>query len=172
MAGLDPVSIFFFEKYALRRLMDTRVKPAYDNGECRNALPPILHDRIALFRLRKLRRRLAGDLPECVRKRRHTRIAEVRGELLDRDIGLRRKSPDRRRDPRALAPALEAQLRLRRKQPRQRPRRRSDLARQRLDLMRTSGVAQDDVRRAPAARLMRQRNEGYGILGVMQFKDG
>src|SRR5258706_9129723 len=86
MAGLDPVSIFFFEKYALRRLTDRRVKPAYDNGECRNALPPILHDRIALFRLRKLRRRLAGDLPECVRKRRHTRIAEVRGELLDRDM--------------------------------------------------------------------------------------
>ena len=67
------------------------------------------------FVLREFRRRLAGDLPERVRKRRHAGIAEIGGELLDRDIGLHRQFFDRRRDARALAPALEAQLRLRRR---------------------------------------------------------
>jgi hypothetical protein len=64
MAGLDP-AIHLLQKYALRRLMDTRVKPAYDNGEYRSALPAITTDH-ASFHFRKLRRRLAGDLPECV----------------------------------------------------------------------------------------------------------
>src|SRR5260370_42321566 len=73
--------------------------------------------------LRKLRWRLAGDLAEGVGKRRDAGIAEVGGELLDRDIGIRRQFFDRSRNARALAPGLEAQLRLRRRQPRKRHRR-------------------------------------------------
>ena len=44
--------------------------------------------------------------------------------------------------------------------------------RQRLDLVRAGGIAEHDVGGAAAARLVRQRNEGRGILGVMQFEHG
>src|SRR3981081_3349103 len=83
----------------------------------------------------KFGRRLAGDLPEGVGKRRHAGIAEIGRQLLDRNIDVGREVFDRRRDPGALAPAFEAQLRLGREQPRQRPRRGADLARQRVDLI-------------------------------------
>ena len=56
MAGLDP-AIHLLRKYALRRLMDTRVKPAYDDGEYRSALPAITTDH-ASFHFRDLRRLL------------------------------------------------------------------------------------------------------------------
>jgi hypothetical protein len=58
MAGLDP-AIHLLRKYALRRLMDTRVKPAYDDGEYRSALPAITTD-YASFDFRELCRRLAS----------------------------------------------------------------------------------------------------------------
>ncbi len=48
------------------------------------------------------------------------------------DVRVGRQPLDRGRDAGALAPALEAELRLRREQPRQRPRRGADRARQRL----------------------------------------
>jgi hypothetical protein len=86
-------------------MMDTRVKPAYDNLEWRRSP--------ASLRLRKLRRRFARYLPESMGKSRKTGIAEVGSELLDRDVGVDRQFFDRGRDARALAPALEAQLRLR-----------------------------------------------------------
>src|SRR5258708_7599198 len=135
----------------LSPVMDTRVKPAYDESR--------------LLFLGEFRRRFAGNLPEGVGKSRDAGIAEVGGELLDRDIGIGRQFFDRGRNAGALAPGLEAQLRLRRKQPRQRPRRGADGSRQRLDLMRAGGIAEHDVGGAPAARLVWQRDEGPGILG-------
>src|SRR5207237_1179761 len=66
--------------------------------------------------LRKFRRRLARDLPERVGKRRHAGIAEVGRQLLDRNIGIDRQPLDGGGNAGALAPALEAQLRFRRKQ--------------------------------------------------------
>src|SRR5665647_2602193 len=91
---------------------------------------------MASFRPPKLRRGLAGNLAEGMREGGNAGIAEVGSELLDQNIGVRRQPFDRRSDARALAPALEAQLRFRREQPRQRPRRGPDRARQRLDLVR------------------------------------
>ena len=90
--------------------------------------------------------------------------------MLDRNIGIDRQPLDGGGNAGALAPALEAQLRFRRKQPRQRPRRGADRARQRLDVVGAGGIAQHDVGGAPAARLVRQRNEGRGILGLMQLQ--
>src|SRR5712672_30151 len=62
--------------------------------------------------LGEFRRRLAGDLPEGVGKRRHAGIAEIGSQLLDRNIGVGRELFDCGGNPGALAPALEAQLRL------------------------------------------------------------
>src|SRR6201988_1100924 len=79
-----------------------------------------------LLLARELRRRLAGDLPEGTGKRRYTGIAEIGRKLLNRQAGIDRQPLDRRRDAGPLAPALEGKLRLRREQPRQRPRRGAD----------------------------------------------
>ena len=80
--------------------------------------------------------------------------------------------PALRRYARALAPALEAQLCFAGKQPRQRPRRGPDLARQRFGVMLAGRMGQHDLRRAPAARLLRQWHECRGILGVLQLEEG
>src|SRR3981081_304456 len=106
MAGLDP-AIHRLRKMRSLKMMDTPVKPAYDNFATAHRWWP------ASFRFRKPGRRFSGDLAERVRKCRDAGIAEIGSELLDRDIGLHRQFFDRRRDARALAPALEAQLRLR-----------------------------------------------------------
>src|SRR5665647_1994592 len=74
-------------------------------------------DRFRSFLLRKLGRGPAGDLPERVREGGNAGVAEIGGELFDRDVGIDRQSFDRRGDARALAPALEAQFRLRGEQP-------------------------------------------------------
>ena len=74
------------------------------------------------------------------------------------------------RNPRPLAPALEAQLRLRRKQPRQGSLRRADVARQCLDFMQGGGIAEHDFGGVAAARLLRQRDERRGVFGAMQFE--
>ena len=104
-------------------------------------------------------RRLAGDLPEGMRKCRHAGIAEIGGQLLDRDVGVRRQPFDRGGDAGALAPALEAQLRLRGKQPRQCPRRGADLAGQRS---RSRGRRRD--RRSTMSAARRQRGScGSGM---------
>lgn len=58
-----------------------------------------------------------------MRKCRHAGVAEVGGELLDREVGVDREFFDRRGDAGALAPALEAELGLRGEQPRQGARR-------------------------------------------------
>jgi hypothetical protein len=57
--------------------MDTRVKPAYDNGEYRSALPAITTDH-ASFRLRELCRRLAS--PAGMGKRRKTGLVAEGGQ--------------------------------------------------------------------------------------------
>ncbi len=106
-----------------------------------------------------------------MRKRRHAGIAEIGGELLDRDVGLRRQLLDCGCDAGALAPALEAQLRLRGEQPRQRPRRCPDRLRARVSISCAPvGSASTMIGGAAAARLVRQRNEGRGVLGLMQFE--
>src|SRR3982074_2116125 len=106
MAGLDP-AIHRLRKMRSLKMMDTRVKPAYDNFATAHRWWP------ASFRFRKPGRRFSGDLAERVRKCRDAGIAEIGSELLDRDIGFHRQFFDRRRDGRALPPPLEAQLRLR-----------------------------------------------------------
>src|SRR6185437_4336927 len=94
--------------------------------------------------LGKLRRGLAGDLPERMREGGDAGVAEIGSQLLDRDGGLRRQPFDRGRDTGALAPGLETQLGFRGEQPRQRPRRRSDRLRQGFDLVRAGGIAEHD----------------------------
>src|SRR5258707_8814652 len=74
----------------LSPVMDTRVKPAYDESR--------------LLFLGEFGRRFAGNLPEGVGKRRDAGITEVGGELLDRDIGIGRQFFDRGRNAGALAP--------------------------------------------------------------------
>src|SRR5215470_16162425 len=64
-------------------------------------------------------RRSPRHLTEGVRKRRHAGIAEIGGELLDGAVTPARQPLDRRRDPRALAPGLEAEPGLRGKPSRQ-----------------------------------------------------
>src|SRR5258708_4221766 len=62
----------------LSPVMDTRVKPAYDESR--------------LLFLGEFRRRFAGNLPEGVGKSRDAGIADGAGELLARDIGIRRQA--------------------------------------------------------------------------------
>src|SRR3569623_496588 len=52
---------------------------------------------------RKLRRRPSRYLAEGGRERRHAGVAELRGELLHRDAGVRGQAPDRGGDAGALA---------------------------------------------------------------------
>jgi hypothetical protein len=94
----DPAIHLLLEEIS-RRLMDRRVESEYDQL------------RSLLFR--KLGRCLARHLPEGMGKCRDAGVAQIGGKLLDRDIGIRRQLFDRRRDAGALAPALEAKLRLR-----------------------------------------------------------
>src|SRR5215510_14452603 len=102
----------------------------------------------------ELRRRLAGDLSEGMGKRRHAGIAQIGGKLLHRQAGIDRQPLDGGGNASAQAPALEGKLRLGRKQPRQRPRRGADRARQRLDLVGGGGVGEHDIGGAAAARLL------------------
>src|SRR5581483_5008990 len=155
MAGLDPA-------------IHQNRKESFKMRWTRGSSPRVT--RGAVFCLHKFRRRLAGHLPEGMRKRGDTGITEVGGDLFHRRVGLRRQPLDGSGDTRALTPAFEAQLGLRRKQSRQGPRRGADLAREVVDLMGDRRRAQYDIGGAAATRLLRQRDEGSGILGPVELE--